>query len=152
MQSTRARLSSDKSSRMKGLLDIYGSLLTRKQLALALMHFGDHLSLSEIGRRQNVSRQAVHDAIRHVTRILEDYEDKLKLFSNLKPSNLPTDNNSRLGAVKAKLEELRAKLLRQRIVYSVDWVVQDLNHVLDVIDQPAVPEHPQPLEVTASTN
>ena len=145
MQSTRARLSTEKSARMKALLDIYGSLLTRKQLALALMHFGDHLSLSEIGRRQNVSRQAVHDAIRHVTRILEDYEDKLKLLGSLPSIDLPASSN-KLDSVKVRLEELRAKLLRQRIVYSVDWVVQDLTQILDAIDADAKPAHPAPLE------
>jgi predicted DNA-binding protein YlxM (UPF0122 family) len=150
MQSTRARLSSEKSTRMKALLDIYGSLLTRKQLALALMHFGDHLSLSEIGRRQNVSRQAVHDAIRHVTRILEDYEDKLRLLGNVRPIGLPA-GSPRMDDVKAKLDDLKAKLLRQRIVYSVDWVVQDINLILEFIAQPAEPVHPKPLDIT-STN
>lgn len=132
MQTTKARMSAEKSTWMKNLLGIYGSLLTRKQFTLAQMHFEQHLSLSEIGRRQAVSRQAVHDAIRHVTKVLEEYEEKLKLSGLLGESG---NSRSRSGeATKTRLIDLRNRLSHQRIIYSVDWVVQDLTQIIDAME------------------
>ena len=61
------------------LLDHYGALLTdRQQQALSLFYEED-LSLSEIGKKFSISRQAVHDAIRHGETQLAAYEDALHL-------------------------------------------------------------------------
>jgi len=63
------------------LLDIYGNLLTKKQLDIMKYYFEDNLSLSEIAKNENTSRQAVFDMIKRGEKILNKYEDNLSLFS-----------------------------------------------------------------------
>lgn len=62
------------------LLDIYGNLLTGKQKEYLVEHFENDLSLSEIAKNSNVSRQAVYDNIKRGINILNDYELKLGFY------------------------------------------------------------------------
>jgi len=59
------------------LLDYYKDLLSDKQKEYMLEHFEKDLSLSEIAKSHNVSRQAVYDNIRRGMKILRDYEKKI---------------------------------------------------------------------------
>ena len=63
------------------LLDIYGDLLTEKQLNIMKNYFEENLSLNEIAENENTSRQAVFDMIRRGEKILNQYEDKLSLLN-----------------------------------------------------------------------
>jgi len=67
----------------QGLLyDFYGALLTEHQRHIYEDVVLYDLSLSEIAEQQGISRQGVHDLIKRCNKILEDYEEKLHLFSN----------------------------------------------------------------------
>ena len=59
------------------LLDYYKNLLSDKQKEYMLEHFEEDLSLSEIAKNHNVSRQAVYDNIRRGMKILKTYEEKI---------------------------------------------------------------------------
>jgi predicted DNA-binding protein YlxM (UPF0122 family) len=59
------------------LYDIYGELLTKHQRIIYEEAINQDLSLSEIADEVNTSRQAVHDVIKRVDHILEDYEQRL---------------------------------------------------------------------------
>ena len=59
------------------LLDYYKNLLSDKQKEYMLEHFEEDLSLSEIAKNHNVSRQAVYDNIRRGIKILKTYEEKI---------------------------------------------------------------------------
>ncbi|WP_448820379.1 YlxM family DNA-binding protein [Cetobacterium sp.] len=59
------------------LLDYYRNLLSDRQKEYLLEHFEEDLSLTEIGKKYNVSRQAVYDNIRRGIKILRDYEEKI---------------------------------------------------------------------------
>ncbi len=61
------------------LLDFYGALLTERQREMMRLRVEEDLSLSEIADEFDVSRQAVHDALRKAERTLTDMEDKLHL-------------------------------------------------------------------------
>lgn len=61
------------------LLDFYGNLLTDKQLDIMDLYYNDDLSLGEIAQQFSISRQGVHDAIKHGDEALTDYENKLGL-------------------------------------------------------------------------
>lgn len=61
------------------LLEIYSSLLSEKQEYLE-DHFENDLSLSEIAKNNNVSRQAIYDNIKRGMALLYDYESKLKFY------------------------------------------------------------------------
>ena len=62
------------------LLEIYSSLLSEKQKEYLEDHFENDLSLSEIAKNNNVSRQAIYDNIKRGVALLYDYESKLKFY------------------------------------------------------------------------
>lgn len=73
------------------LLDYYKNLLSDKQREYLINHFEEDLSLSEIAKNNDVSRQAVYDNIKRGIKLLKEYEEKLgfhrrekKLYSELK--------------------------------------------------------------------
>lgn len=59
------------------LLDFYGDLLTEKQRDIMQLYYYEDLSLSEIAENENISRQGVHDAIKHAEQYLDDFEKKV---------------------------------------------------------------------------
>ncbi|MFC5603036.1 putative DNA-binding protein [Sporosarcina koreensis] len=71
----------EKTTRVNFLYDFYQTLLTEKQRVYMQLYYLDDLSLGEIAEEYGVSRQAVYDNVRRTEAMLEDYEEKLKLFS-----------------------------------------------------------------------
>lgn len=63
------------------MLDVYGSLLTQKQLEIMQLYYDDDLSLSEIGEQYGISRQGVHDSIKHSEQALDEFEHKLGILA-----------------------------------------------------------------------
>mgnify|MGYP000542383470 FL=1 len=60
------------------LLEIYSPLLSEKQREYLEDHFENDLSISEIAKNNNVSRQAIFDNIKRGVALLYEYESKLK--------------------------------------------------------------------------
>ncbi|TQR20896.1 putative DNA-binding protein [Psychrobacillus vulpis] len=71
----------EKTTRMNFLFDFYQALLTDKQRSYMELYYLDDLSLGEIAEEYEVSRQAVYDNIRRTEAMLEEYEEKLNLFT-----------------------------------------------------------------------
>ncbi len=61
------------------LYDIYKNLLTVKQQSYFEDYYFNNLSLSEISENYKVSRNAIHNQLKIVKNLLEEYEEKLKL-------------------------------------------------------------------------
>lgn len=72
----------DKKLYLINLYDYYGSLLTDKQQSYFENYYFNDYSLAEIAENDNVSRNAVHGQLKIVEEKLNEYEDKLKLYSN----------------------------------------------------------------------
>lgn len=62
---------------ISSLLDCYRNILTDKQKEYLVNHFEEDLSLTEIAKNNNVSRQAVYDNIKRGIKLLREYEEKL---------------------------------------------------------------------------
>lgn len=62
------------------LYDFYGELLTEHQKQIYEDVVFNDLTISEVAREQGTSRQSVHDMIKRCDRLLEEYEQKLKLL------------------------------------------------------------------------
>ena len=69
-----------KNLEMGRLIDLYGGLLTDKQLDIMDLYYNDDLSLGEIADHYDISRQGVHDAIKRGDEALMEYEEKLGLL------------------------------------------------------------------------
>ena len=61
------------------LYDFYGKLLTEKQRLVTELYHEENLSLSEIAKEFDISRQAVHDTLKKAEQALSEYEEKLGL-------------------------------------------------------------------------
>ena len=62
------------------LLDVYGSLLTEKQLEMMQLYYDEDLSLSEIGEQFGISRQGVHDSLKRSEQSLDELEERLGIL------------------------------------------------------------------------
>lgn len=62
------------------MFDFYFELLTTRQQTIMSYYYRDDLSLAEIAEHLSISRGAVHDHIQRTIKILENYEEKLKLI------------------------------------------------------------------------
>ena len=62
------------------LYDFYSELLTEKQRQYFELYYFNNYSLQEISTELNVSRNAVSDQNKNTVKILEEYEEKLKLY------------------------------------------------------------------------
>lgn len=71
-----------KNLQINNLLDLYGCLLTEKQLNIMNMYYNDDLSLGEIAEQCGISRQGVHDTVKRCEDTIVDYESKLGLYAN----------------------------------------------------------------------
>ncbi|MCR5655332.1 MAG: YlxM family DNA-binding protein [Lachnospiraceae bacterium] len=77
------------------LFDFYGELLTEHQRNVYRDAVCNDMSLSEVAEEYGISRQGVHDLLKRCDKILQDYEDKLRLIR-------------RFDAIGEKLEEIRS--------------------------------------------
>lgn len=100
----------DKFVEIANLFEIYSSLLSEKQKEYLEDHFENDLSLSEIAKNNNVSRQAVYDNIKRGIALLYDYEDKLK-FYQIKKNIREELMNLKENYTKEKLEKIIENLL-----------------------------------------
>ncbi len=66
------------------LFDFYGKLLSERQHSVIDLYYMCDLSLSEIGEQLNISRQAVHDALKRGENSLYKYEKKLGLVKKFR--------------------------------------------------------------------
>ncbi|WP_089799691.1 putative DNA-binding protein [Halolactibacillus alkaliphilus] len=70
----------EKTTRINFLLDFYQALLTAKQRSYMELYYLEDYSLGEISDTFEVSRQAVYDNIKRTEKMLESYEERLKLY------------------------------------------------------------------------
>ncbi|WP_339065974.1 YlxM family DNA-binding protein [Fusobacterium animalis] len=100
----------DKFVEIANLFEIYSSLLSEKQKEYLEDHFENDLSLSEIAKNNNVSRQAIYDNVKRGIALLYDYEDKLK-FYQIKKNIREELMNLKENYTKEKLEKIIENLL-----------------------------------------
>ena len=102
------------------------------------LHYVDDLSFGEIAREYNVSRQAIHDAVKHAKSTLEHYEAQLGFLAqgNRQPAaarNLHTPRQGRLDETKQIIRNVKKTLQKKGIIYNVNWIVKDLDRILRLL-------------------
>ena len=73
------------------LLDFYGVLLKNRQKEIMDLYYNSDLSLSEIAANINISKQGVRDIIKRSESSLLEFDEKLKIISNV-TKNIDTLN------------------------------------------------------------
>ena len=73
----------EKNVKVSMLCEIYGKLLTEKQLEILTDYYNNDLSLSEIAENNHISRQAVNDIIKKGECKLFDLEEKLLIMEKM---------------------------------------------------------------------
>ncbi len=66
------------------LYDFYGELLTEHQRKVFEDAVFNDLSLSEVAEDAGISRQGVHDLLKRVDKLLQEYENKLHLVEKFR--------------------------------------------------------------------
>lgn len=130
--------------RMGALLDRYGALLTERQRQFMEMHYEEDLSFSEIAEHFNVSRQAIHDAVKHACEALESYEAKLGLVAGgvaSGPNALA--GNAALTPIRDRLKELHERLRRSGgILYDTGAITREVGEITGELDRLLAPPPP----------
>ena len=62
------------------LNDIYGALLTKRQVEILDLYFTNDCSLGEVAEVLGISRQSVKDSLTASEKALKNFEKQLKLF------------------------------------------------------------------------
>lgn len=65
------------------LCELYGKLLTKKQLEFMNDYYNNDLSLSEIAENNDITRQAVRDILKKGEKKLFEYEEKLEFMKRM---------------------------------------------------------------------
>ena len=120
----KGEISPEKLVRMSLLLDTYGPLLTDKQRLFMTLHYEQDLSFGEIAQSHNVSRQAIHDSVKHAESSLEEIESKLKLVDQ----TLRPDRRRELAE---RLLNLKQRIRQTGIIYNTEWIQQELAEVVE---------------------
>lgn len=73
----------EKNVEISMLCEIYGELLTKKQLNILEDYYNQDLSLSEIADNNKITRQAVRDILKKGEKKLFEFEKKLKIMKKM---------------------------------------------------------------------
>ena len=65
------------------LCELYGKLLTKKQLEFMNDYYNNDLSLSEIAENNDITRQAFRDILKKGEKKLFEYEEKLEFMKRM---------------------------------------------------------------------
>lgn len=106
----------EKKIKISMLCEIYGKLLTEKQLEILNDYYNNDLSLTEIAENNSITRQAVLDIIKKGENKLFEFEEKLSIMEK-------TIKQEKL------LQEVLAELSKIGEASSDKKVEKILNHV-----------------------
>ena len=103
------------------LCDLYGKLLTEKQLELLNDYYNSDLSLSEIAENNNITRQAVRDNIKKGEKKLFEYEEKLLFMKRM------LKQEKTIEQVLAELSKIQKDSSDKKIAHILETVKKQLN-------------------------
>lgn len=101
------------------LYDFYGELLTEHQKQVYEDVVLNDYSFTEVAQERGISRQGVHDLIKRCNRILEDYEEKLRLVEKF------IDTKELVGEIDTLLAEYRADRDERKLA-QIEQITSDI--------------------------
>lgn len=106
------------------LCQIYGKLLTEKQLNILDNYYNLDLSLSEIAENENITRQAVRDIIKKGENKLFEFEEKLGIMKKTQRQE------EKIANILSELTKIQTKFTDEQIAEILEHVKEELNCVV----------------------
>jgi len=111
----------DNKVKISVLCEIYGNLLTDKQLAILEDYYNMDLSLSEIAENHNITRQAVRDVIKKGENRLFEFEEKLGFMKQM------YKQEEKIASILSELTKIQTKFTDEQIAEILEHVKAELN-------------------------
>lgn len=105
------------------LFDFYGELLTEHQQKVYEDAVLNDMSLSEVADNYGISRQGVHDLLKRCDKAMQDYEERLHLYSKFSALK---DKLSEVEKTVGSMDEESLQKDRQRILRLVAEMLEEL--------------------------
>ena len=111
----------DKKVEVSILIEIYGKLLTAKQLDILDGYYNMDLSLSEIAENNGITRQAVRDIIKKGERKLFEFEEKLQIMKKM------LKQEKQISIILSELTQIETKFTDEQIAKILTHIKKELN-------------------------
>lgn len=111
----------EKNVQISMLCEIYGKLLTEKQLDILENYYDNDLSLSEIAENEEITRQAVRDIIKKGENKLFDLEEKLGIMKRM------LKQKEQIAIILAEISKIEEKSTDKQIAKILTHVKKELN-------------------------
>ena len=103
------------------LYEIYGNLLTKKQLSILQDYYDKDLSLSEIAQNQEITRQAVRDIIKKGENKLFELEEKLGIMKKT------FKQEEKIAIILSELTKIQKRSTDKQVAEILTHVKKELN-------------------------
>ena len=103
------------------LIEIYGKLLTEKQVDILDNYYNMDLSLSEIAENNNITRQAVRDIIKKGEKKLFEFEEKLQIMKKM------LKQEKQISNILSELTQIETKFTDEQIARILEHIKKELN-------------------------
>ena len=114
----------DRKVEISVLCEIYGKLLTEKQVNILDNYYNLDLSLSEIAENEGITRQAVRDIIKKGENKLFEFEEKLGIMKkNMK-------QEEKIANILSELTKIQTKFTDEQIAEILEHIKTELNCVV----------------------
>lgn len=111
----------DKNVEISILCQLYGKLLSEKQLEFIEDYYNNDLSLSEIAENNGITRQAVRDIIKKGEKKLFEYEEKLLFMKRM------LNQEKKIEKVLLELTKIQQDYTDNEIASVLENVKKELN-------------------------
>lgn len=106
------------------LCQIYGKLLTEKQLNILDNYYNLDLSLSEIAENEGITRQAVRDIMKKGENKLFEFEKKLGIMKKTQRQE------EKIASILSELTKIQTKFTDEQIAEILEHIKEELNCVV----------------------
>jgi len=111
----------EKNVKVSMLCEVYGNLLTKKQLSILQDYYDKDLSLSEIAQNQEITRQAVRDIIKKGENKLFELEEKLGIMKKT------FKQEEKIAIILSELTKIQKRSTDKQVAEILTHVKKELN-------------------------
>ena len=111
----------EKNVKVSMLCEVYGNLLTKKQLSILQDYYDKDLYLSEIAQNQEITRQAVRDIIKKGENKLFELEEKLGIMKKT------FKQEEKIAIILSELTKIQKRSTDKQVAEILTHVKKELN-------------------------